>query len=122
MKVNRKIKNLFIKTTSAITLLLIKCSQVFASSGSAEVEQATNNVKRAVTSIAMPVGALIILIAIIIASAKMIMYANNPQRRSESISSLAWILGGAIMLGLSIIITSVIINISTNGTGTLIGG
>ena len=122
MKVNKKIKNLFIKTTSAITLLLIKCSQVFASSGSAEVEQATNNVKRAVTSIAMPVGALIILIAIIIASAKMIMYANNPQRRSESISSLAWILGGAIMLGLSIIITSVIINISTNGTGTLIGG
>lgn len=123
MKVNKKIKNLFIKTTSAITLLLIKCSKVFASGiGTAEVEQATNNIKRVISSIAMPLGGILIFAAIVIAAIKMIVNANNPQKRSESISSLAWICGGAVLLGLSLIITGIVINISTNNTGNLIGG
>ena len=123
MKVNKKMKNLFIKTTSAITLLLIKCSKVFASGiGTAEVEQATNNIKRVISSIAMPLGGILIFAAIVIAAIKMIVNANNPQKRSESISSLAWICGGAVLLGLSLIITGIVINISTNNTGNLIGG
>ncbi len=123
MKVNKKFKNLFIKTTSAITLLLIKCGKVFASGiGTAEVEQATNNIKRVISSIAMPLGGILIFATIVIAAIKMIVNANNPQKRSESISSLAWICGGAVILGLSLIITGIVINISTNNTGNLIGG
>ena len=46
----------------------------------------------------------------------MIANANNPQKRAESIVSLAWICGGGIILGLSLIIAGIIINIATNNT------
>ncbi len=52
----------------------------------------------------------------------MIANANNPQKRAESIGSLAWICGGGVILGLSLIIAGIIINIATNNTGGLIGG
>lgn len=52
----------------------------------------------------------------------MIANANNPQKRSESIGSLAWICGGGVILGASLIIAGIIINIATNNTGSLLGG
>ncbi len=52
----------------------------------------------------------------------MIANANNPQKRAESIGSLAWVCGGGVILGLSLIISGIIINIATNGSGSLIGG
>ena len=119
----KKFKNKIIKIILVITLLSIKCRQVFASGiGTAEVEQATNNIKRVISSIAMPLGGILIFATTVIAAIKMIVNANNPQKRSESISSLAWICGGAVILGLSLIITGIVINISTNNTGNLIGG
>ena len=42
---------------TTITLLLIQCNQCFAESiGTAEVQTATDNIKRVITSIAMPLG------------------------------------------------------------------
>ena len=44
----------------------------------------------------------------------MIANSNNPQKRSESIGSLAWICGGGVILGASLIIAGIIINVATN--------
>lgn len=50
----------------------------------------------------------------------MIVNSNNPGKRSESIGSLAWITAGGVLLGLSLVIAGVILNIATNGTGNLL--
>ena len=51
----------------------------------------------------------------------MIANSNNPQKRSESIGSLAWICGGGVVLGASLIIAGIIIIIATNNSGNLLG-
>ena len=98
---------------ATITLFLIKCNMCLAEDGigTAEVKTATENIKRVITSVAMPLGGAI----------KMIVNANNPQKRSESIGSLAWICGGGVILGLSLIIAGIIVNVATNNTNSLIG-
>lgn len=64
---------------------------------------------------------VLIFASIVVAAIKMITNANNPQKRAESIGSLAWICGGGVILGASIIIAGIIINVATNNSGTLIG-
>lgn len=90
--------------------------------GTAEVETATQNIKRVITSIAMPLGGVLIFASIVVAALKMIANANNPQKRAESIGSLAWICGGGVVLGASLIIAGIIVNVATNNTGGLLGG
>ena len=107
-----------------ITLFAIKANMCFATEGgttigTAEVETATENIKRVITSIAMPLGGVL---SVVIAAIKMIANSNNPQKRAESIGSLAWICGGGVILGASLIIAGIIINIATNNSGNLLGG
>ena len=45
----------------------------------------------------------------------MIANSNNPQKRAESIGALAWICGGGVILGASLI------NVATNNSGSLLG-
>lgn len=126
MNVTKGKKKLIAKLSSigtTITLLLIKSNQCFAESiGTAEVQTATDNIKRVITSIAMPLGGVLIFASVVIAALKMIINANNPQKRAESIGSLAWICGGGVILGASLIIAGIIINVATNNTGSLLGG
>lgn len=56
----------------------------------------------------------------VVAALKMIANSNNPQKRSDSISSLAWICGGGVILGASLIIAGIIVNVATNSTGGLL--
>ena len=110
-----------------ITLFAIKANMCFATEcgttiGTAEVETATENIKRVITSIAMPLGGVLIFASVVIAAIKMIANSNNPQKRAESIGSLAWICGGGVILGASLIIAGIIINIATNNSGNLLGG
>ena len=111
-----------------VTLFAIKANMVFAAEGSntsigtAEVTEATENIKRVITSIAMPLGGVLIFASVVVAAIKMIANSNNPQKRAESIGSLAWICGGGVVLGASLIIAGIIINIATNNTGGLLGG
>ena len=56
-----------------------------------------------------------------VAAIKMIANSNNPQKRSESIGSLALICGGGVVLGASLIIAGIIVNIATNNSGSLLG-
>ena len=110
-----------IGTTAMI--LSIHANQVFAESiGTEEVQTATDNIKRVITSIAMPLGGVLIFASVVVAALKMIANSNNPQKRSESIGSLAWICGGGVILGASLIIAGIIINVATNNTGSLLGG
>lgn len=57
----------------------------------------------------------------VVAALKMIANSNNPQKRAESIGALAWICGGGVILGASLIIAGIIINVATNNSGTLLG-
>ena len=125
---NRMIKHMRISNSISALLIgiivMLKNNNIFASEGigTAEVAQATDNIQRVITSIAMPLGGILIFASIVSVSLKMIINANNPQKRTESIGSLAWICGGAILLGLCLIVSGIIINIATNNTGNLIGG
>lgn len=125
MKFTKKKKQIITKLSAMATtvaLLAMQGSVCFASSiGTAEVQTATDNIKRVITSIAMPLGGLLIFASIVVAAFKMIANANNPQKRSESIGSLAWICGGGVILGTSLIIAGIIINIATNNSGSLLG-
>lgn len=113
------------KITKVALMIMLICIQVNTSLatgiGTQEVQAATDNIKRVITSIAMPLGGVLIFASVVIAALKMIANANNPQKRAESIGSLAWICGGGVILGLSLIIAGIIINIATNNTGGLIG-
>ena len=91
-----------------------------ASVGTKEITAATDNIQRTIASIAIPLGTVIIFASIVITAIKMIVHSNNPNKRSESIGSLAWITAGGVLLGLSMVIAGVILNIATNGTGNLV--
>ncbi len=57
IKNKRKIINKLSSIGTIITLILIRSNQCFAESiGTAEVQTATDNIKRVITSIAMPLG------------------------------------------------------------------
>ena len=122
-----KIKNKFLNkmTTIATTISLIaintNCCLATGGIGTQEVTAATENIKRVIISIAMPLGGVLIFASVVVAAIKMIANANNPQKRADSIGSLAWICGGGVVLGASLIIAGIIINIATNNSGSLLG-
>lgn len=92
-QIKKKFKKLYAVATTTFISLAVN-SRVFASGiGTAEVKTATENIKRVITSIAMPLGSALIFASVVIAALKMIANANNPQKRAESIGSLAWICG-----------------------------
>lgn len=123
MKLKKKRGKRITKVVSMIMLMSIQANTSLATGiGTQEVQAATDNIKRVITSIAMPLGGVLIFASVVIAALKMIANANNPQKRAESIGSLAWICGGGVILGLSLIIAGIIVNIATNNTGSLIGG
>lgn len=120
-KLKDNIKSKFLLTGTTLLLLPTK---VFATSGSistAEVNQATENIK-AVIKLAMPIGGILVFVSIVIIALKMIVNSNNANKRSESIGALAWVCAGTMLLGLSLIVSGIILSVATNGGGTLIGG
>lgn len=122
MKLKEKSGKIFSKVVLMITVISMQTNTCIATGiGTQEVQTATDNIKRVITSIAMPLGGVLIFASVVIAALKMIANANNPQKRAESIGSLAWICGGGVILGLSLIIAGIIINIATNNTGGLLG-
>lgn len=120
---NKKIKKISTFVTT-LTLTAIQAQSVLAATGTIgtqEVTTATENIKRVIVSIAMPLGGVLIFASIVVAAIKMIASANNPQKRAESIGSLAWICGGGVILGASLIIAGIIVNVATNNSGSLLG-
>ena len=101
----KKLDRLYYKLKSVtymlpITLFILQ-NKVLASSGSistAEVNQATENIKNAVIKLAMPIGGILVFVSIVIIALKMIVNSNNANKRSESIGALAWVCGGTMLL------------------------
>lgn len=127
VKVREKIKKLIHKIKNKIwiipSILMILPTKVFAVEGSintAEINQATENIKNAVIKLAMPIGGILVFVSIVIIALKMIVNSNNANKRSESIGALAWVCAGTMLLGLSLIVAGIIISIATNGGGALI--
>ena len=102
------------------TNVMAKTEKVTDAVGTEEVTTATENLKRVITSIAIPLGSIIIFASIVITALKMIFNSNNPNKRSESIGSLAWITGGGVLLGLALVVSGIILNVATNGTGQMV--
>ncbi len=125
MNLSKRKKQIITKLSTVgamLSLFAMQSSMCFATAiGTAEVRTATDNIKRVITSIAMPLGGVLIFASIVVAALKMIANANNPQKRAESIGSLAWICGGGVVLGASLIIAGIIVNVATNGTENLLG-
>ena len=126
-KIREKIKKLIHKIKNKIwiipSILMIVPTKVFAVEGSintAEINQATENIKNAVIKLAMPIGGILVFVSIVIIALKMIVNSNNANKRSESIGALAWVCAGTMLLGLSLIVAGIIISIATNGGGALI--
>lgn len=61
-------------------------------------------------------------VSIVIIALKMIANSSNPNKRTESIGSLAWVAGGFMLLGLALIVSGIVLSIATNGSGQMIGG
>ena len=103
---------------------MLMSNKVFAngSISTAEVNQATENIKSAVIKLAMPIGGILVFVSIVIIALKMIVNSNNANKRSESIGALAWVCAGTMLLGLALIVSGIILSIATNGSGSLIGG
>ena len=124
----RNIKKVLYKIKSKIwivpTMLMLMPGEVFAngSISTAEVTQATENVKNAIIKLAMPIGGILVFVSIVIIALKMIVNSNNANKRSESIGSLAWVCAGTMLLGLSLIISGIVLSVATNGPGALVGG
>lgn len=120
-------KNIWKKLKGSVTTIpaaiLILSNKVFAADvtlGTQEITKATENLQRVITSLAIPLGSVIIFASIVITALKTIFNSNNPNKRSESIGSLAWITGGGVLLGLSLVVVGIILNIATNGTSKLL--
>ncbi len=106
-----------------LPMLFFLSSNIYATNGmlgSSEVTTATQNLQRVITSLAIPLGSVIIFASIVITAFRMICNSNNPSKRTESIGSLAWITGGGVLLGLSLVVAGIILNIATNGSGQLL--
>lgn len=126
--IKENIRKKFYKLKNKIWILPVTAmmmqTKVFASGSisTAEVNQATENIKNAVIKLAMPIGGILVFVSIVIIALKMIVNSNNANKRSESIGALAWVCGGTMLLGLSLIVSGIILSIATNGGGALITG
>ena len=109
-------------TSSILSFILkLNCYATSATIGTQEVETATQNIKDAVIKIAMPIGSVLMFVSIVIIAIKLIVNANNPNKRSEGIGGLAWVAAGFMLLSLALIISGIILSVATNGSGGMIG-
>ena len=119
-KIYSKIK--FITLTSPIITLILKTTNYATTIGTQEVETATRNIRDAVIKLAMPIGSVLMFISIVIIAIKLIINANNPNKRAEGIGGLAWVAAGFMLLSLALIISGIVLSVATNGSGSMIGG
>ena len=61
-------------------------------------------------------------VSIVIIAIKLIVNANNPNKRSEGIGGLAWVAAGFMLLSLALIVSGIVLSVATNGSGAMVGG
>ena len=123
-KKNTKLKLSTMATSMATTLwVMLLNARTYAATtiGTQEVETATQNIKDAVIKLAMPVGSVLMFVSIVIIAIKLIVNANNPNKRSEGIGGLAWVAAGFMLLSLALIVSGIVLSVATNGSGSMVG-
>ena len=122
-KKKTKLRLSTIATSMATTLwVMLLNARTYASTiGTQEVETATQNIKDAVIKLAMPVGSVLMFVSIVIIAIKLIVNANNPNKRSEGIGGLAWVAAGFMLLSLALIVSGIVLSVATNGSGSMVG-
>lgn len=125
MQIKNKLKRKLKIASITTPLMLMLCNlNVYASGtiGTQEVETATQNIRDAVIKLAMPVGSVLMFVSIVIIAIKLIVNANNPNKRSEGIGGLAWVAAGFMLLSLALIVSGIVLSVATNGSGAMVGG
>lgn len=120
---NKKLRLATITTSIATSLwVMLLNARTYATTtiGTQEVETATQNIKNAVIKLAMPVGSVLMFVSIVIIAIKLIVNANNPNKRSEGIGGLAWVAAGFMLLSLALIVSGIVLSVATNGSGTMV--
>lgn len=117
-------KKLTLSTITVPLMVMLLNIKTYAATtiGTQEVETATQNIRDAVIKLAMPVGSVLMFVSIVIIAIKLIVNANNPNKRSEGIGGLAWVAGGFMLLSLALIVSGIVLSIATNGSGAMVGG
>ena len=87
MKLTERKQKIITKLSTAcitLTLIAIQANQVFAESiGTEEVQTATDNIKRVITSIAMPLGGVLIFASVVIAAQRVRWLERGSQSPAE---------------------------------------
>ena len=60
-------------------------------------------------------------VSIVLIVIKLIVNANNPNKRSEGIGGLAWVAAGFMLLSLALIVSGILLSIATDGSSSMIG-
>lgn len=60
-------------------------------------------------------------VSIVIIAIKLIVNANNPNKRAEGIGGLAWVAAGFMLLSLALIVSGILLSVATDGTSSMIG-
>lgn len=85
-KIKDKINKVRITILSTPFMLMLLKAKVFATTtttiGTQEVQTATQNIKDAVVKLAMPIGSVLMFVSIVIIAIKLIVNANNPNKRA----------------------------------------
>lgn len=108
---NRFIKGLVngFKST-AYTAPLMVLQPVYAA-GETSVDVSRNIVKT-VGQFAMPIGAALVFVGLLLSTIKIIASHGKAQKRSEALEGIGWLVGASIALGLISMIFGVIISLS----------
>jgi len=114
----------FMYCSSIALSLMLNVNKVFAEGSSAinasQVDSITKKMKEAVTSLAMPIGSILIFVCVVITALRIAINHNNPNKRSENLASIGWLVIAGLILGASLVIAGIIINI-TSQNGSLYG-
>ena len=117
-------KKLTLSTITVPLMVMLLNIKTYAATtiGTQEVETATQNIRDAVIKLAMSVGSVLMFVSIVLIAIKLIVNANNPNKRSEGIGGLAWVAGGFMLLSLALIVSGIVLSVATNGSGAMVGG
>ncbi len=104
---------------SAWTWLLIMAPKALAVGGIEEqsAEDTASSLVTLVKDSIQPLGALIILVAIVIAAVKIIITANKPEERAKAMESLPYILVGGVLLGGAMLISGFVVGLMGQAGG-----
>lgn len=115
----KDVKSKILEVGTLTSAILFNIStKVLATGNSAinteQVNTITDKIKNAVTSLAMPIGSLLIFICVVLTAIRLAVNHNNPKARTENLSSLGWLVIAGLILGASLIIAGIIINVTSN--------